>query len=67
MPTSWGIAVKVPAAATTGNVVVSVGGSNSNGVAVMMNHIWPETIVFGQSGVSSENGWKIRLWQGQIA
>ena len=55
-PTSWsatGIGAAVPAGATTGNVVVTVGGVASNGVGFTVNAICGET---GQTGVDNQNG-----------
>ena len=55
-PTSWsatGITVPVPAAATTGNVVVTVGGEASNGYAFMVSpnitNIQPNPAAVGTS------------------
>src|SRR5208337_4100139 len=59
-PTSWNatsIVAPVPTGATTGNVVVTVGGVASNGVAFTLNdtygngYQYRQTIVFGHANV----------------
>lgn len=54
MPTSWsatGIVVNVPAGATSGNVVVTVGGVASNGVTFTVSNAY-----YIQSACESESG-----------
>jgi hypothetical protein len=59
MPTTWAatsIAVPVPAGATTGNVVVTVGGTASNGVGFTVGPATPSPITLTQKASLASGG-----------